>query len=316
MIYTIFLYQSHTGLLIYDKSFQEEDTQKAEMFSSFLSAMKSFVSELILEGSKELKNIELGDYSVLITGIPLLKVDLVIITDKEDLKSVNKLIPKLIKLLQKYEELFLSWDGDRNAFEILDKPLATLLVENIKDFRKSSLIEPKLALKSIWAKSKHLTEEERNAVIQERDMLIYKMENTPILPKKVNIAEEVIKLSDQLRDEDTYIRFQEELSKLKKEIDDTKFKLNYYLERIRSTLNEALENIGDKPTQMGDFKNTYLNLYSFGSKLKLLKGNGAEIYKKLANKLIEKDSLSEHELAEVIETILKMSPNVDDYFSS
>jgi len=67
---------------------------------------------------------------------------------------------------------------------------------------------------------------------------------------------------------------------------------------------------------MGGFKNTYLNLYSFGSKLKLLKGNGAEIYKKLANKLIEKDSLSEHELAEVIETILKMSPNVDDYFSS
>jgi len=51
MIYTIFLYQSHTGLLIYDKSFQEINTGKMEMFSSFFLTIKSFVSQLVLDGS-------------------------------------------------------------------------------------------------------------------------------------------------------------------------------------------------------------------------------------------------------------------------
>jgi hypothetical protein len=67
---------------------------------------------------------------------------------------------------------------------------------------------------------------------------------------------------------------------------------------------------------MGDYKNVYLHLYSFGSKLKLLKENGWEIYKESANRLIEKDSLSDNELSEIIKNILTMSPNVDDYLSS
>jgi hypothetical protein len=278
--------------------------------------MKSFVSELILEGSKELKNIELGDYLVFITDISNINVDLVIITDKEDQKSVNKLIPKIIKFLQKYEESFLSWDGNRNEFEILDKPLTTLIFENIKDFRKSSLIEPEKALKFLWPKSDHLSKDVRESLIQERDMLIFKMENTLILPKKVSMAEKVIQLSNQLRDERTYLRFHKEVSRLKKEIKDTKFKLNYYLEKIISSLNEAIEYLGDKPLHMGDYKNVYLHLYSFGSKLKLLKENGWEIYKESANRLIEKDSLSDNELSEIIKNILTMSPNVDDYLSS
>ena len=106
MIYTIFLYQSHTGLLIYDKSFQEIDAKNTEMFSSFISAMKSFVSEIVisdsLDRSKELTNIELSDYTVIITSIPKIKVDMVIVADKEDTKTINKLIPKLVKFLNKY----------------------------------------------------------------------------------------------------------------------------------------------------------------------------------------------------------------------
>ena len=66
MLYTIFLYQSESGLLLFDKSFQDISSGKMELFSSFFSALKAFIGEMIIEGSTELKNISLGDYTVLI----------------------------------------------------------------------------------------------------------------------------------------------------------------------------------------------------------------------------------------------------------
>ncbi|MHA2290304.1 MAG: hypothetical protein ACXABG_16075, partial [Promethearchaeota archaeon] len=132
--------------MIYDKSFQEISLGKMEMFSSFFSAIKTFVSELVLgdsfDRSKELTNIELKDYTVLITTLPKIKVDMVIIADKEDIKAINKLIPKLIKLLNKYEQLFLSWEGNRDEFTILDLPLTELVVANVKVVRKSLIEHP------------------------------------------------------------------------------------------------------------------------------------------------------------------------------
>jgi len=275
MIYTIFLYQNQTGLLIYDISFQEVDAGSPEMFSSFLSAMKAFVSELILDGSKELKNIELGDYSVLITSITKIKVDLVIISDKEDIKSVNRFTPKLIKLLQKYEELFQTWDGDREEFKILDYPLTQLIKENVKDVRKT-LIESDQMFKSIIAHRKQISDDNRDNIIQERDLLIYKYEKLTNLPKKLGLVKKIISVSRKLKDEEIALKFEDESKRLNKEIKDTEFKLNYYLEKTRTTLTEAIDKLGDKPIHNGDFKNTYLNLYSFSTKLKLMQDNGWE----------------------------------------
>ena len=313
MIYTIFLYQAQSGLLIYDKRFQGEDIAKSETFSSFLTAMKSFISELLHDGSEEIKNIELGDYTVIITGITKINVDLVIIADNVDVKSVNKVIPKIVKLLLKYEDLFLTMDRERKVFEVLDNPLTTLIVNNVKSFQKSISTSPEEVLGTIWSTGKQLSKEVRDNLIQERDMLIYKMENTPVLPMKLDIAEKVMQLSSELKDEETYIKYKKECKILKKEIEDTKFKLNYYLEKVKSTLNESIEQLGDKPIHLGDYKNTYLNLYSFSTKLKLLKETGWEIYKELANKIIEKTSLSDHELSELIKKILDMSSDAEDY---
>jgi hypothetical protein len=314
MIYTIFLYQSKTGLLIYDISFQEVSAGSTEMFSSFLTAMKAFVSELILDGSKELKNIELGDYSVLITSISKVQVDLVIISDKEDIKSVNKITPKLIKLLLKYEELFQTWDGDREEFQILDHPLTQLVKENVKDVRKS-LIESDEMFKSIIGYRKQISDSNRENLIQERDLLIYKYEKLTNLLKKLGIGKKIISVSQKLKDEDIALKFEDEIKRLNNEIKDTEFKLNYYLKKIITTLNEALEKLGDKPLHSGDFKDTYLNLYSFSTKLKLMIDRGWEKYRELASKIIDKDSLSDDELSEIIKAILKMSPNIKDYLS-
>ncbi len=316
MIYTIFLYQSHTGLLIYDKSFQEINAGKMEMFSSFFLTIKSFVSELVVDGSKELKKIELGDYTVLITSLSKVKVDMVIIADKEDVKAINKLIPKLIKLLQKYEQLFLSWDGNSKEFKKLDHPLTELVLTNVKDVKKTLLQSPEQMLKSIWARKKKLSEEKFENLVQERDLLIYKIENVVNIPSKLAMSQTVVKLSEKLRDEITFLKYQGEVSRFKNELKDTKFKLNYYLNKIKTSLNEAIVNLGNNPIHLGDFKNSYLNLYSFSTKLKLVKENeGWEIYRELASKLIDKDSLSDHELSEIIQTLLNMSNNVEDYLN-
>lgn len=315
MIYTIFLYQSHTGLLIYDKSFQEINAGKMEMFNSFFSTIKSYVSELILDGSKKLKNVELGDYTVSITSLSKVKVDMVIIADKEDAKAINKLIPKLIKLLQKYEQQFLSWDGNSEEFKILDHPLTELISANVKDVKKTLLKSPEQILKSIWAHKKKLTEEEFENLVQERDLLIFKIENTVNIPGKLAMSQTAIELSEKLQDESTFLKYQGEVSRLKNELKDTKFKLNYYLNKIKTSVNQAIDNLDNNPIHLGDFKNSYLNLYSFSTKLKLIKENGWEIYRELASKLIDKDSLSDHELSEIIQTLLNMSTNVEDYLN-
>ena len=319
MIYSIFIYQSHTGLLIYDKSFQDISAGKMEMFSSFFSAIKTFVSELVLEESldrsTELTNIELKDYTVLITSLPKAKVDMVIIADKEDSKSVNKVIPKLIKLLNKYEQLFLSWDGNMHEFSILDHPLTELIIANVKVVRKSLLEHPDQMLKSIWAHKRQLSRETMENLIQERDLLIFKIENTVNLTRKLAMSEAVVDLSEKLKDETVFLNYQNEVNKLKNEIKDVEFKLSYYLEKTKESLNEAIDTLGDKPIHLGDYKNTYLNLYSFSTKLKLIKESGWEIYRELASKIIEKDILNDHDLSELIQNILKMSSSIEDYLN-
>ena len=311
MIYTIFLYQSNTGLLIYDKSFQEISTGEMEMFSSFFSAIKSVFSEIVLEGSKKLKNVELGNYSVIINTISNLNVDIVIIADKDDNKLINKLTPKIIKLLQKYKELFISWDGNSDEFNTIERPLTDLVMPNVKDVRKSLLEQPEQGLKSI----KSQTEEEINNLIQQRDFLIYKIENTHVLPLKLEMSEKVVALSEKLKDEITLKKYQDEVTKLKKDITDTKLKASYYLNKIKPSLEEAINKIGTNPLNTGDYKNVYINLYSFSSKFKLLIETGWEIFREYANILIEKEKYSEHELSEIIQTLLKMSSNIDDYIN-
>ena len=59
MLYSLFIYQSHSGLLIWDKSFEKQmDSQRVELFSSFFSAIQTFVkegdlAESILKTAKE-----------------------------------------------------------------------------------------------------------------------------------------------------------------------------------------------------------------------------------------------------------------------
>jgi len=316
MLYTIFIYQTQSGLLIYDKSFQDISSGKMELFSSFFSAIKSFISEMVLGGgSTELKNIELGDYTVLITSINSIEADLVIISDKDDIKIINKLIPKIIKILQKHQQTFLEWDGNRSLFDVLDQPFTNLISSKKQLIGETTLIEnPELVLKSMWAHKGELTAQESEGLNQERDFLINRLGKSQNLLRKSAISEKILDLSERLKDDLNFIKFQNEVKNLKDQIKDTKLKLRYYLEKIKSSLSKAVDNLGTKSIKDGDYKDAYLNLYSFTTKLKLIEaGRNWEKYREYANILINKAEIDDHELSAAISAILRMSNDIDDY---
>lgn len=317
MIYSLFLYQSNSGLLLYDKNFQDVSDGKLEMFSAFFSALKSFISEMVLSGSKELKNIELGDYFVLITSIPETESDLVIIADKEDNKTINKLVPKLVRIILNYKELFINWDQRVKTFKILDKPLTELILSKKRLVEGTSLIEKQeVVLKSIWSHKKDLSAEEKQNLINEKEVLQKKLLKADDFKEKLALTEKLIQISSKLKDEEEFIQFQKEAKLIKDEIIDRKLKLQYYLERTKAALSNTLDNLGRKSLKDGDYKDTYLNLYSFSTKLKNLTDSDTyETYQMLAKALIDKDEISIDELSQVISKILAMKDDIDSYLT-
>jgi len=317
MIYSLFLYQSKSGLLLYDKNFQDVSDGKLEMFSAFFSALKSFISEMVLSGSKELKNIELGDYFVLITSIPETESDLVIIADKEDNKTINKLVPKLVRIILNYKELFINWDQRVKTFKILDKPLTELILSKKRLVEGTSLIEKQeVVLKSIWSHKKDLSAEAKKNLIHEKEVLQKKLLKADDFNEKLALTEKLIQISSKLKDEEEFIQFQKEAKLIKDEIIDRKLKLQYYLERTKAALSNTLDNLGRKSLKDGDYKDTYLNLYSFSTKLKNLTDSDTyETYQMLAKALIDKDEISIDELSQVISKILAMKDDIDSYLT-
>jgi len=317
MLYTIFLYQQESGLLLYDKSFQDISAGKLDLFNSFFSTLKSFVSELVLEGYQELKNIELGDYSVFITAMDEIKTDLVIIADNEDYKLVNKLIPKFIKILLEHKEIFLNWEGIKADFDVLNTPISELILSQKKLIGDKSLIEkPDLVLKSIWAHKKDLSLQAKENLIHEKNLLLSKLEKITNIQRKLGISKRLLEISERLKDEQSFFQYQEDVKLLEDNLKDTKIKLKYYLERIKLTLSQAIKLLGSKSITEGSYRDVYLNLYSFSNKLKnVTTDNRWREYQNLAKLLINKEEVSAHELSVAITRILHMNDDIDYYLN-
>ena len=309
---------------MYDKSFQDVSSGKMELFSSFFSAVKTFISEIVLEGSKELKNIEMGDYTIIVSSIKDISVDIIMIADRQDYKIINKLIPKIIKILMKHKQLLLEWNRNKQELRILDKPLSDLIASKKKLMGEAPAITPALEEPSKAKPSqktlykKELTEIEQSNLIQERTFLISRLEKdtTTNLKRKLAISEKILEISEQLNDEDNTSAFQEQIKQIKSQIEDTRFKLDFFLNKAKKSLSEAIEGLGAKTLQMGDYKDAYLNLYSFSTKLKSLSdGVYYEQIRDLASKLINisASGITDHELSDVITQILNLSSDINDY---
>ena len=300
MIQSVYIFQTNTTILLYNKNFQSDE--KMEMFSSFFSALQTFVSELTASSTETLNKIELGEYFVLISRIAEIASDLVIIIDTEDMKEAQKMIPKIIKLLIMYEDLFNNWDQEPEKFQSFDLDIIKLISSSKKLISESSLtVNQSSILKSIWEQKGALSEQLRQNLLQEEEELEaeYSDENNYI--KKYEYCKKLIEISERLHDDEKFIKFQTEAKSLRDEIKDRRLRLQYYLDMMKESL------------RLTKYAETYSYLYSLCLKLQnFTDPDIIEKYKIIAKTVLNRDKVSKVEFRKAIREITMIEDEINE----
>ncbi|MHA2186158.1 MAG: hypothetical protein ACXAAI_14290, partial [Promethearchaeota archaeon] len=288
MIQSLYFFQSNSRNLLYNKNFQSDE--KMEMFSSFFGALQTFVSELTTSTTESLSTIELGEYLVLISRVPEVSSDLVIIIDKEDNKEAQKLIPKIVKIVMNYQDLFVNWDKDLEMLEKFDLKIVELILSNKKLISESSMtIDQSSILKSIWELKGTLSDQIRETLLKKKEKLtaIYLTEENYL--KKYETAKRLIKISEKLRDDEKFIEYEIEAKSLRDEIKDRRLRLQYYLDMVKESL------------EFSRYAETYSYLYSFCLKLKnFTDPQVIEKYTALAKVVLNREKITTEEFREAV----------------
>ena len=300
MIQSLYFFQSNSKNLLYNKNFQSDE--KMEMFSSFFSALQTFVSELSTSSTESLSTIELGEYLVLISRVPEVTSDLVIIIDKQDNKEAQKLIPKIIKIVMNHQDLFINWDQEPEMLEAFDLKIVEVIISNKKLISESSLTgNQSSVLKSIWELKGTLPEQLRENLLKEREELntIYLSEENYL--KKYRTAKKLIEISEKLRDDEKFIEFQTEAKSLRDEIKDRRLRLQYYLDLVKESLD------------FSRYAETYSYLYSFCLKLKNFTDPVLiEKYTALAKTVLNREKVSTAEFRQAVRSIETIEDEIDE----
>lgn len=303
MIQALYIFQSNSKELLYNKSFQSDE--KLEMFDSFFTALQTFVSELTESSTESLNTIELGAYLVLITRISEFLLDLVIIADKEDIKEVQKLIPKINEIILNYQNLFTDWDRKPEKFEMFDLQIIKLILSDKKLIAGSSLTtDQSIILKSIWEQKGSLSDQLREDLSKERDELMNQYLNEKNFLEKYKISKKLIDISEKLRDDEKFIEYQAESKSLKDEIKDRKLRLQYYLDKVKESL------------EYNRYAETYSCLYSFCIKLE----NFADPtfimkYKTLAKNILNREKMPKDKFKQQLQEISKIEQEFNENIS-
>jgi len=318
LLYFLFLYQSESGILLYDKDFQAKDKKHMDLFGSFYSALKTFISGVISDKNDDLKTVGLGEINAFISQIPELSIDLILIADKEDSKIISKLNPKITNLILQYKELFVKDQINREIFENFNKDINKIMLSQKGILDPNFIIEKRGdILKSIWDQKGEISikiKHEMERLRIERDDLIKNFENEVILVKKLKKCQDIINFSEKLLDKNTLVEYQKRAKTLINEIEDRKAKLRYYLNQAKEALNLVL---AKGSIIHGQYKEVYSYLYSFSSNLKnLVASEIHQKYYELAQKFIDIDKFSHAEVSMMINEVLDMDDNIDNYIFS
>ncbi|MFX1455971.1 MAG: hypothetical protein ACFFDB_11420 [Promethearchaeota archaeon] len=271
------------------------------MFSSFFSALQTFVSELTASSTESLSTIELGEYFVLISRIPEASSDLVILIDRDDVKEVEKMIPKIVNTIMNHIDLFVNWDHDPEKLEMFDLKIIKLILSNKKLVSESSLTANQSSiLKSIWDQKGALSEQLRENLSSEREKLNIEYLNEENYVNKYKISQKLIEISEKLHDDEKFIEYQTEAKSLKDEIKDRKIRLEYYLDRVKESI------------EFSKFAETYSYLYSFCLKLKNFTDPLIiDKYKSLAKTILNRSKVSKQEFKDVIKEVSMIEEEIN-----
>ncbi len=314
MLYSVFLYESQTGLLVWDKNFDSTKPDQIEMFSSFFSAIKTFVKEMVLKGgsAETLKNIEMGSHLITIYSLKDLGYDLVFIADKDDEKNVKKVTPKIIEILNSHKELFGNrFDGNVRKFQVLTNPIQDVLAKQkgLID-QKKSLIEDKDAfIKQLFTKHGKLDPTEEQALRAEWDKYQAQLPTTTNLLRKSQILEQMMLIEQRLADDEKFLNSSRIHQLLSKEIADLHYKLNYWLKETKNNLQKSIQSIAttQKSLQDADYKDAYRTLLDFSSNIKKIADEAIAVkFRVLARYLIDKSTIPPDVLSKAIAEIMNL----------
>ncbi|MFX1497298.1 MAG: hypothetical protein ACFFBH_07215 [Promethearchaeota archaeon] len=321
MLYFLFLYQSETGALLYEKDFQVKSDKTMELFGSFFNALKNFITGIIPKEVQELRTIGLGEINGYVAKVPELLIDLVIIADKEDNKIVEKLSSELVKIIVDFKALFERNPIDHRLYENFDENINKLILSHKKIIDPMLLIEKQGdILSSIWTQKGELSEklrEKTDEIKKKREAAINNLELESNIINKLKICQEIIKISEDVKDREILVDYQKRLKILKDEVYDNILRLKYYLSKAKESLQSALDCLFGKSILYGQYKEVYSSLYSFSSKLKnYANPETQKRYYNLAKKFIDANKVSQEELAEIIHEVLNMDEKIESYFSN
>lgn len=322
MLYFLFIYQSKTGILLYEKDFQVNNQSHMDLFGAFFSALKTFISELAIEGLSDLKTVGLGTFTAFVIQIPDANADLIIIADNEDFKLVKKLSSKFVKIINEYKELFAVKEIDSKEFEDFDKKINEFILSDKRIIDPSILIDKQEEiLKSIWEQkgqiSEHLREEkkkEEEELLDQVKQLKLKLQGETNIIKKYSFCKKILECSEKLEDSLMFKEYQTLAKTLYFQIEERKIRLTHYLNKTKESLNEIL-NRPHRSILNVNFRNVYSNLYSFSSKLKNFAPDITyNKYLGISRKLIDKLGINSDEFQEILNEISNMDENIESYY--
>jgi hypothetical protein len=324
MLYFIFIFNSENGDLLYDKDLNISNERQMDLFGSFYTALKTFLGGIMGEGDASLRTIGLGPFNAYVINIPELIIDLVLIAEREDIREINRISNEISNLIKEYKDLFTDQKIDVIYFKEFDEKVNKLILLEKKFIDPLLLIEKKGdILKSIWSQkgrfSEQLREEREKQIEQsskEVEILARVYLNEKNILKKLNICRRIIKISEKIEDEQKMVEYQKYAKKIIDEIDDRKLRLKHYLERIKQSLDNAINSLMGTSLVHGQYRDVYSSLYSFSSKLKNLTSiETRQKYINIANKLLEPHKISQKELTKIISEVKNMNDNIESYFT-
>ena len=122
--------------------------------------------------------------------------------------------------------------------------------------------------------------------------------------KKYEISKNLIEISEKLRDDEKFIEYQTESKSLRDEIKDRKLRLQYYLEKVKESI------------EYSKYAETYSYLYSFCIKLdNFVDPSIINKYKALAKTILKKSKVSREEFKDALRGISMIEQEVNLYLS-
>ena len=90
--------------------------------------------------------------------------------------------------------------------------------------------------------------------------------------------------------------------------------MKYFLEKTKQAINISVQHSKGRPIFETDFKDAYLNLYSFSSKLKIIgKSELCAECREIAKIFIDKPEDQVHNFPNLISKVLNLSEDMDYY---